>query len=44
MSSWTLILDLLFLRKQMIAGLSCLEDREQAYNMAWSWLDKRFGN
>ena len=30
--------------QQVIAGLSCLEDREQAYNMAWSRLDKRFGN
>ena len=27
-----------------MTGLSCLEDREQAYNMAWSRLDKRFGN
>ena len=30
--------------QQVIAGLSCLEDREQAYNMAWSRLNKRFGN
>ena len=30
--------------QQVIAGLSYLEDREQAYNMTWSWLDKRFGN
>ena len=30
--------------QQVIAGLSCLEDREQAYNMAWSRLDKRFRN
>ena len=51
MSIWTLILDLLFFEEacvgraqQVIAGLSCLEDREQAYNMAWSRLDKRFGN
>ena len=29
--------------QQVIAGLLCLEDREQAYNMAWSRL-KRFGN
>ena len=29
---------------QLIAGLSCLEDREQAYNMAWLRLDKRFGD
>ena len=30
--------------QQVIAGLPCLEDREQAYNMAWSRLDKRFRN
>ena len=30
--------------QQVIVGLSCLEDREQAYYMAWSRLDKRFGN
>ena len=30
--------------QEVIAGLSCLENRRMAYELAWSRLDKRFGN
>ena len=30
--------------QQVIAGLSCSEDREQTNKMAWLRLDKRFSN
>ena len=30
--------------QKVIAGLSCLENRKMAYEMAWTRLEKRFGN
>ena len=30
--------------QEVTAGLSCLENRRMAYKLAWSRLDKRFGN